>query len=101
MAAIPPHRRAGRAGACASVAIGTLVPNGSDRRPCDGRAETPILGVDGERHRPDTRRSAVKKAFPIALIVLGVVFLGGGSYTIAQGFDAKDQVRHELIAQRI
>jgi hypothetical protein len=43
----------------------------------------------------------VKKAFPIALIVLGVVFLAGGSYTIAQGFDARDQVRHELIAQRI
>jgi hypothetical protein len=43
----------------------------------------------------------VKKAFPIALIILGVVFLAGGSYTIVRGFDAKDQVRDELIAQRI
>ena len=43
----------------------------------------------------------MKKAFPIALIVLGVVFLGAGAYTVNRGFDAKDMVRDELVAQRI
>ena len=43
----------------------------------------------------------MKKAFPIALIVLGLVFVAAGGYTIARGFDAKDQVRTELIAQNI
>src|SRR5262245_15622860 len=43
----------------------------------------------------------MKKAFPIALMVLGLVFLAAGGYTIVRGFDAKDQVRDELMAQRI
>lgn len=43
----------------------------------------------------------MKKAFPIALIVFGLIFLGAGSYTVARGFDAKDQVRAELVAQKI
>lgn len=43
----------------------------------------------------------MKKAFPIALIILGVIFLGAGAYTVNRGFDAKDMVRDELIAQRI
>ena len=43
----------------------------------------------------------VRKLFPIALILLGVVFVGAGTYTVARGFDAKDQVRAELIAQNI
>jgi hypothetical protein len=43
----------------------------------------------------------MKKLFPILLIVLGVAFLGGGAYTMYRGFDAKDQVRDELIAQNI
>jgi hypothetical protein len=43
----------------------------------------------------------VKKLFPIMLIVLGVVFLGAGVYTVARGFDAKDQVKDELVAQNI
>jgi len=43
----------------------------------------------------------MKKLFPIALIVLGVVFLGAGVYTVGRGFDAKDQVRAELLAQNI
>ena len=43
----------------------------------------------------------MKKAFPIALIILGVVFLGAGAYTVNRGFDAKDMVRDELVAQRI
>ena len=43
----------------------------------------------------------MKKLFPIALMVLGLVFLGAGVYTVVRGFDAKDQVREELIAQNI
>ncbi len=43
----------------------------------------------------------MKKAFPIALMVLGLVFLGAGAYTVNRGLDAKSQVRDELIAQRI
>jgi hypothetical protein len=43
----------------------------------------------------------MKKAFPIALMVLGLVFIGAGIYTVARGFDAKDQVRDELVAQSI
>ena len=43
----------------------------------------------------------MKKLFPLMLIVLGVVFLGAGTYTVVRGFDAKDQVKHELIAQNI
>jgi hypothetical protein len=43
----------------------------------------------------------MKKLFPIALMLLGIVFLGAGVYTVARGFDAKDQVRSELIAQDI
>jgi hypothetical protein len=43
----------------------------------------------------------MKKAFPIMLMVLGLVFVGAGIYTAARGFDAKDQVRQELIAQNI
>ena len=38
----------------------------------------------------------MKKLFPLMLIVLGVVFLGAGTYTVVRGFDAKDQVRDEL-----
>ena len=43
----------------------------------------------------------MKKLFPIMLIVLGVVFLGAGVYTVSRGFDAKDQVKDELVAQNI
>jgi hypothetical protein len=43
----------------------------------------------------------MKKAFPIALMILGFVFVGAGVYTGARGLDAKDQVKHELIAQKI
>ena len=43
----------------------------------------------------------MKKLFPIALIVLGLVFLGAGAYATVQGFDAKDQVRTQLLAQNI
>lgn len=43
----------------------------------------------------------MKKAFPIALMVLGLVFLGAGAYTVHRGVDAKDLVRRELLAQQI
>lgn len=43
----------------------------------------------------------MKKLFPVLLIVLGVVFVAGGGYTMYRGFDAKDEVRDELIAQNI
>jgi len=43
----------------------------------------------------------IKKLFPIALVVLGVVFLAAGVYTVGRGFDAKDQIRTELVAQNI
>lgn len=43
----------------------------------------------------------MKKAFPIALVIIGLMFLGGGTYTIVRGLDARDQVRAELVAQKI
>lgn len=43
----------------------------------------------------------MKKVFPIALMVLGLVFVGAGIYTVNRGFDARDQVRDELVAQKI
>ena len=43
----------------------------------------------------------MKKLFPILLIALGVAFLGAGGYATYRGFDARDQVRDELIAQDI
>jgi hypothetical protein len=43
----------------------------------------------------------MKKAFPIALMVFGLVFVAAGFYTVTRGFDAKDQVREELLAQNI
>ena len=43
----------------------------------------------------------MKKAFPIGLILLGIVFVIAGGYTTYRGFDAKDLVRQELLAQRI
>ena len=43
----------------------------------------------------------MKKLFPIGLVVLGVVLLVAGGYTAFRGFEAKDLVRDELIAQRI
>ena len=43
----------------------------------------------------------MKKAFPIGLILLGIVFVVAGSYTTYRGFEAKAMVRDELLAQRI
>jgi hypothetical protein len=43
----------------------------------------------------------VKKAFPIALIVVGMVLIGAGIYTVYRGYDARNQVETELMAQNI
>jgi hypothetical protein len=43
----------------------------------------------------------VKKLFPILLMVLGVVFMVGGGYAVSRGFDARAEVRSELLAQNI
>lgn len=43
----------------------------------------------------------MKKAFPIALMIFGLVFAVAGGYTLSRGFNAKDQVKHELTSQRI
>lgn len=43
----------------------------------------------------------MKKAFPVILMLMGVVFLAAGAYTVNRGFDAKDQVRDQLVAQNI
>jgi hypothetical protein len=43
----------------------------------------------------------MKKFFPISLMVLGVIFMLAGGYTIYRGVDAKDQVKTELLAQSI
>ena len=43
----------------------------------------------------------MKKLFPLGLILLGLVLLVAGGYTANRGFDAKDMVRAELIAQNI
>jgi hypothetical protein len=43
----------------------------------------------------------MKKAFPIALMIFGLVLIGAGFYTMNRGFDAKDQVKEELLAQNI
>jgi hypothetical protein len=43
----------------------------------------------------------MKKAFPIALMVLGLVLAGAGVYTLTRGFQAKDDVKTELVAQNI
>ena len=43
----------------------------------------------------------MRKAFPILLMVLGLVFVAAGVYTVLRGFDARDRVREELLAQNI
>lgn len=43
----------------------------------------------------------MKKLFPILLMVIGAAFLAGGAYTMYRGFDARDEVREQLVAQKI
>jgi hypothetical protein len=42
-----------------------------------------------------------RKGFPIALILVGIVFVGAGVYTTVRGLDARNTVRAELLAQNI
>ena len=43
----------------------------------------------------------MKKAFPVILMVIGLAFLVGGTYTVVRGFDARNEVRAELLRQNI
>ncbi len=43
----------------------------------------------------------MKKAFAVALVVLGIAFVGGGAYAVDRGTEARDQVRAELRRQNI
>ena len=43
----------------------------------------------------------MKKAVAVALVGLGISFLGAGAYAVDRGLDAKAQVRAELSAQNI
>jgi hypothetical protein len=43
----------------------------------------------------------MKKLFPVTLMVLGLILVAAGFYTLNRGWDAKDQVRTELEAQKI
>jgi hypothetical protein len=60
-----------------------------------------VTGTTDGPSDPTGGKIPMKKLFPIALVLLGVVFLGAGVYTVSRGFDARDQVRNELIAQNI
>jgi hypothetical protein len=43
----------------------------------------------------------MKKVFPILMIIIGAVFVVAGGYTVKRGIDAKNEVKTELVAQRI
>lgn len=43
----------------------------------------------------------MKKIFPVLLVLVGLAFLVGGSYTVVKGVDAKSAVRAELVRQDI
>jgi hypothetical protein len=43
----------------------------------------------------------MKKIFPVLLVLIGLAFLVGGSYTVVKGVDAKAAVRAELARQAI
>jgi len=43
----------------------------------------------------------MKKAFPIILMIIGLVFVAAGGYTVYRGLDAKHDVKRELVAQNI
>jgi hypothetical protein len=75
---------------------------GADR-PRSARSDLPKVSDKTERmSRPASkRRDIMKKAFPIGLMIIGLVFLAGGIYTVTQGLDARAQVRDELVTQAI
>ena len=43
----------------------------------------------------------LRKSFPVALIVIGLAFAIGGVYTVVRGFDARTEVRDQLLTQKI
>ncbi len=43
----------------------------------------------------------MKKIGTLVLVLLGLAFLGGGAYSITRGLQARDQVRTELLEQKI
>jgi len=43
----------------------------------------------------------MKKIFPLALIIFGMVLLAGGGFTLSRGFTARDDIKAELLAQNI
>ncbi len=43
----------------------------------------------------------MKRIFPIALVVVGLAFVGGGIYATIRGLDARAEVRAQLLAQNI
>ncbi|HEU4526408.1 MAG TPA: hypothetical protein VFT80_00565 [Actinomycetota bacterium] len=43
----------------------------------------------------------MRKAIPILLVIVGLGFLAGGVYATARGFDARNEVRAQLLAQNI
>jgi hypothetical protein len=49
----------------------------------------------------DRKESTMRKTFAIVLVIVGVGFLGAGVYTTTRGFDARAEVRDQLLAQRI
>jgi hypothetical protein len=59
----------------------------------DWRADAPVAEARKEKD--------MKKLFPIALMIFGLVFVAAGIFTAAKGYDAKNQVRTELLAQNI
>jgi hypothetical protein len=59
------------------------------------------MQADGWTGRDETRETVMKKAFPIALMILGLVFVAAGIFTASKGYDAKQQVRSALLAQNI
>jgi hypothetical protein len=64
-------------------------------------ASIPILELRTEGPAARRRETAMKKAFPIALMIFGLVFVAAGIYTVSRGYDARQQVRAELVAQKI
>jgi hypothetical protein len=52
-----------------------------------------VLRLEGDK--------IMKRIFPLALVIIGLAFLVGGSYTVLRGLDARSQVRDELLSQNI
>jgi hypothetical protein len=47
------------------------------------------------------REDTMRKIFPVLLVLIGLGFLVGGSYTVVRGIDARSAVRAELARQDI